>query len=779
LGSDFGSLDQVAPLEGAASPTRRSPGATRPAPGGRPLWLPFALSLAGILAALAVALVLWLAPVDGEASRTSAQIAARTTELAVALQLPEGPARRATITEARSALDRLVSQLETRAGELPSVDAALPSLRSTWSRARPALDDPDHAALALEALRQQASLAEGMTASIEAARFSRHRSRNLALGVAALASAAIILWGALSMRRHRQHLRRTMRQFSDDLGSGSWQDAVRSLRNERSGPPSAWDALATGVESVLGESDRRWRALADLAADWYWETDTRHRLAWISGAAPPISAQGWSLQRVMGRRYDSIDFFEPPAAGWPAFRTTLDSHAPFRDIEFRILARDGDPPVWVSISGRPRLDMAGRFAGYEGVGRDITERQLANEQLRSSEQRWSAMAGLASDYYWETDAEHRMKPLRPELRRRFGDRSERLEGLTRWEAHPHALTAEQWADHRADLEAHRPFRGLQIEVEVSEGQFLWLSISGVPRVGPNKEFLGYHGVGRDITMRKQAERLLMRHNEELQRAVAERTRDLQTVNLELDAFARQLAHELRTPIGHVQGLAHLIEARAGSRLIDEDRQLLAMQVEAARRMRETVDALLQLARSAMQPMPVEAIELSELVRNVIDELPAVKRDAPVAWEVQDGMRLQAATAPMRIVLENLLSNAAKFTRRVAEPKVGVTLEPAPGGGVELTVRDNGAGFDMAQAGQLFKPFNRLHRGEEFQGTGIGLTIVQRIVERHGGQVVATGAPGAGASFRIRLPAPTQAAAAAGDIAGAPRPMSSRDSGTAN
>lgn len=765
MGSDFGSLDQTAPLDAAVTSTRNTRRGSTSAAGGPPLWLPFALSLAGILAALAVALVLWLAPLDGAASRTGAQLVARTAELAVAMQLPEGPARHATISGAREALQRLFDQLESHTTELSSVATALPALTATWDRARPALDDPNQAPLALDALRQQTSLAETLVASIEAARISRHRSRNLALGLAALASAAIILWGALTMRRHRQQLRRTMRQFSDDLGSGAWQDAVRSLRNDRSGPPSAWDALATGVESVLGESDRRWRTLADLAADWYWETDTRHRLAWISGAAPPISAQGWSLQRVMGRRYDNIDFFEPPSGGWAAFRTKLETQQPFRDVVFRILARHGGPAVWVSISGRPRKDMAGRFAGYEGVGCDITERQLAEEQLRSSEQRWSTMAGLTTDYYWETDDEHRMLPLRPELRRRFTDRTERLEGLTRWDAHPRALSAEQWADHRADLEAHRPFRGLQIEVEVTEGRFLWLSISGVPRFAAHGVFLGYHGVGRDITLRMQAERLLMRHNEELQRAVAERTRDLETVNLELDAFARQLAHELRTPIGHVQGLAHLLEARAASRLVDEDRQLLTMQVQAARRMRDTVEALLLLARSAMQAMPREGVDLSALAQAVADELPAVKRTAPVRWVIQDGMSIHAAPEPMRIVLENLLGNAAKFTRHQAQPMVTVTMRDEGLDAVRISIEDNGAGFDMALADQLFKPFNRLHRGEEFQGTGIGLTIVQRIVERHGGRIQASGVAGAGARFEMTLPT---VAACATDLAREPQ-----------
>ena len=144
----------------------------------------------------------------------------------------------------------------------------------------------------------------------------------------------------------------------------------------------------------------------------------------------------------------------------------------------------------------------------------------------------------------------------------------------------------------------------------------------MPRFDAAGRFLGYHGVGRDITARQQAQALLLRHNEALQRAVDERTRDLQQLNLDLDAFARQLAHELRTPIGHVQGLAQLLAERGAQRLQAEDQELLQLQVQAAERMRETVDALLALARSTLQPMPLQTLDLSALAQEVVGELPS-------------------------------------------------------------------------------------------------------------------------------------------------------------
>ena len=572
--------------------------------------------------------------------------------------------------------------------------------------------------------------------------------------------ALVLSVAAWACWRQQRRLRSSLRDISDHLGSGDWQDAVQSLREDRLGAPSAFDALASGMEDVMGESDRRWRTLADLSADWYWETDAAGRLSWVSGSAPAVTVLGWVPKDMMGKRRDELPFLDPPAQGWEKLHRVMAEQSSFRDVEFRARSPRDEHAIWVSISGRPRFDGRGEFTGYEGVGRNITERKLALERLSASEQRWSLMAGLASDWYWQTDTQHRLLPLGPELYRRVPNFVERVVGRTHWEAHWAALPAEQWAEHEADLNAHRPFRGLQFEAETGEGGYLWLSISGIPRFDGQGRFLGYHGVGRDITVRKQAERLLLRHNEALQKAVDERTRALQQLNLELDEFSRQLAHELRTPISQVQGLAHLIETRAGDRLNSEERRLLALQVQAARSMRDTVDALMLLARSTVQTMPTEDVDVSALAVQALADLPTIDRQAAVQWHVTPGLRAQASPAALRIVLANLLGNAAKFTRHVAQPQVLVYGRSDGEGRLRVCVQDNGAGFEPARAQRLFQPFQRLHTGEDFAGTGIGLTIVQRIIERHGGKVLAVGEPGHGARFEFTLNAATSVAAAA-------------------
>lgn len=224
------------------------------------------------------------------------------------------------------------------------------------------------------------------------------------------------------------------------------------------------------------------------------------------------------------------------------------------------------------------------------------------------------------------------------------------------------------------------------------------------------------------------------------------------MNRDLDAFARQLAHELRTPIAHVLGLAQLLGDRAASRLAADERELLGLQVQAGQRMRETVDALLALARSTLQPMPQQPVDFSLLVREVAGQLAALDGAAPLQVDVQPDMRVTGNPAALKIVVANLLGNAAKFTRGVAAPRACVAMVAEGEGRVRISVADNGVGFDPQRAGELFRPFSRLHPREGYAGSGIGLSIVQRIVERHGGTVAASGRPGEGACFEFTLAA---------------------------
>jgi PAS domain S-box-containing protein len=523
---------------------------------------------------------------------------------------------------------------------------------------------------------------------------------------------------------------------------------------------SQFDRAALEVEVALGERERRWQARMRLSADWHWETDDKLRFSWVSQDLASLGKLGVEPADLLGRRIDEVGLFQAPEGGWGPLLERLAQRKALRELLLEVHRR-GRSPVWVALNGRAHVDDGGRFLGYEGVGRDVTEERLAHLRLAESEHRHAMMAELAADWFWQTDAEHRIEAVGPVALQVIGKSADRVVGRKRWELFPNGASETEWAAHRADLQAHRPFRGFEYAVRQSGRGLRWVAISGLPRTDARGGFIGYHGVGRDITLKKRAERLLLTRNEQLERLVAERTTELEQNNRDLEAFARQLAHELRTPISQVVGLADLLKSRAWERLAEDEREWLRLAGQAAREMSHTVTALLELARSTSTALLLEPVDLSALAQSVIAELPWLERKAEIEWKIEPGLTAHCSSTLARVVLMNLLGNAAKFTRDTAAPRVELARDVEGADGA-LVVRDNGAGFDAEQASTLFQPFVRLHRSEQYQGTGLGLSIVRRIVERHGGNITARGEVGQGASFHFRFGPPRAVEVDAGD-----------------
>jgi len=607
-----------------------------------------------------------------------------------------------------------------------------------------------------------------------------------AWGVAG-AAAAVTLGGAALwlLQRQAQGARResqALGAFADRLREGDVAGALRAVRAESASASSAWGQLTTPmaresagplpppsqfdqqvheVEVALGEREQRWQARMRLSADWHWETDRELQLTWVSQDLASLVKLGVQPADLIGHRLDAVPLFQPPEGGWAVVLERTTQRKALRDIVIEVRRR-GRSPVWVALNGRAHFDDEGQYTGYEGVGRDVTDERIAYLRLAESERRHAMMAELAADWYWQTDDAHRMAELGPTARQIIGKHIDQVIGHTRWEAYPDGASAAEWEAHRADLYARRPFRGFEFALRHGGQTLRWVSISGVPRFDARQQFLGYHGVGRDITLKKRAERLLLTRNEQLERLVAVRTAELEQNNRDLEAFARQLAHELRTPISQVVGLTDLLKSAAWERLGDSEREWLRLAGQSAREMSHTVTALLELARSTSTALLLEPVDLSALAESVIAELPWVERVTPVQWRVEAGLVAHCSAPLARVVLTNLLGNAAKFTRDVGEPRVEFGRDPVQDGA--FFVQDNGAGFDAARADSLFQPFVRLHRSDQFQGTGLGLSIVRRIVERHGGSISAQAEAGRGARFVLRFsPARVIDAASQADI----------------
>jgi light-regulated signal transduction histidine kinase (bacteriophytochrome)/HAMP domain-containing protein len=259
-----------------------------------------------------------------------------------------------------------------------------------------------------------------------------------------------------------------------------------------------------------------------------------------------------------------------------------------------------------------------------------------------------------------------------------------------------------------------------------------------------------------VLERERAEDQVRQLNAELEERVRARTAELEGANRELEAFSYSVSHDLRTPLRHIAGFVYLLRQPSGG-LGEQSREHLDTIAGAVRRMGSLIDALLAFSRIGRAEFRTEEVDLAALVDEARAELTADSKDREVVWTVGPLPRVRGDRALLRQVIVNLLSNALKFTRPRPRAEIEVRAAPdqaGPGEAVFL-VRDNGVGFDMAYADKLFGVFKRLHAPEAFEGTGIGLANVERIIRRHGGRVWAKSAVDAGATFFVALPRPNE------------------------
>lgn len=245
--------------------------------------------------------------------------------------------------------------------------------------------------------------------------------------------------------------------------------------------------------------------------------------------------------------------------------------------------------------------------------------------------------------------------------------------------------------------------------------------------------------------------MLLFENSALYFKLAERTSQLQAANNELEAFSYSVSHDLRAPLRAVDGFTRLLETNYGDRLDTEGRRMLASVRSSAQRMALLIEDLLALAHFSRQPVKTERVPMEDFVREIINELLSQNASRTINFSIGKLGAVKADRALLKQALLNLLGNAIKFTGKTPGAAIEIGCRESPGAESKIFfVKDNGAGFDMKYAAKLFGVFQRLHRADEFEGTGIGLSIVQRIIVRHGGRLWAESAPGAGATFYFTL-----------------------------
>ncbi len=491
------------------------------------------------------------------------------------------------------------------------------------------------------------------------------------------------------------------------------------------------------AEQVLREAEARFHALVEGVKDYaiFWLDPDGRVMSWNASAE---RLKGYRAEQIIGEHFSRFYTPEDVAAGKPdaALRkATAEGRA--EDEGWRV-RREGSR-FWASVVITALRDARGTLLGFGKITRDMTERQVAEQALRVSEERFRTVSVTANDAIVSADGAGNITYFNPGAERIFGLAGAEVTGRPITVLMPERFHAAHTAGMRRYLgtgEARVVGKTVELVGRRKDGAEFPIELSlAASHVGDVPAFTA---IIRDITGRK-------RRDEELRRYAAQ----LEAANAELDAFAYSVSHDLRAPLRGIDGFSQALLEDYQARLDDTGRGYLRRVRAGTQRMAQLIDDLLGLSRVTRADFRRERVDLSALAETVAAEL---KRTAPrreVEFVITPGISVDGDMRLLQVVLENLVGNAWKYTGKCARARIefGVSRQD---GKVSYYVRDNGAGFDMAYANKLFGAFQRLHSSGEFEGTGIGLATVQRIVHRHGGRVWAEGAVGQGATFYFTL-----------------------------
>jgi len=567
---------------------------------------------------------------------------------------------------------------------------------------------------------------------------------------------------------------------------GSWR-VVEAIGNNLLNNPAVEGIVITArditerkrAEEELRESEEQFRSLVENAPDIIMTMDRDGTILFINRVVP-----GLSVDKVIGKNMHDYILPEHIDISMSALEKVFQMGEP-ETYEVSGTGPHGDIASYSTRIGPITRD--GKVVAAIQITTDITERKRAEEELKESENKYRLIFEKAPIGVTHFDKNGVITSCNACLAEILGAPIEKIIGFNMKIGVKNI---------RAKAAIQQVLSG---KIGYFEGEYVSV-ISGKsmviknmysPLFSEDDSLLGGICITEDITERVRAEEELRIHRDHLEELVAERTaeldervadveklnhamtnllRDLQAANRnleetagkleaaneELEAFAYSVSHDLRPPLRHIDGFVQLLLQREGERLDPASSRYLNVIAQSSARMDQLIDDLLAFSRTGRAEMKTRRVELNELVREAQQELAPMLEGRPIAWEISPLPAVEADPSLLRQVWVNLLSNAYKFTapRSKARIEIGVKkpgfLEKPGFSEVTIFIRDNGVGFDPQYTHKLFGVFQRLHREDEFEGTGIGLAIVRRIIHRHGGRVWAEGELDGGATFYFTL-----------------------------
>ncbi len=376
---------------------------------------------------------------------------------------------------------------------------------------------------------------------------------------------------------------------------------------------------------------------------------------------------------------------------------------------------------------------------------------LKEEALRESEEQFRQITENMIDVVWLRSADNsKMIYISPSYEQVWGRTCQSL--IDNPQSFMDSVYSEDLEKVRAEFHRYLQWEQFNLEYRIERpgGELRWVRSRSYPVRNSSGDIIRHAGIAVDITERKLAEEEIRTLNEELEQRVKVRTAQLEASYRELDAFSYSVSHDLRGPLNRIGGFSQALLEDYASQLDQQGQDYLRRIGNSSRQMTELIDDLLKLSKVSRMEINHEPVEISALVNVCLKELQAREPQRNLEILITPGLIVEGDTTLLRIVLENLIDNAWKYTGQEEKATIEFGLTEQDGRSAYY-IRDNGAGFDMKYASKLFTAFQRLHSEQEFSGTGIGLSIVSRIIKRHGGEIWAEGEPGKGACFYFTLP----------------------------
>jgi PAS domain S-box-containing protein len=519
----------------------------------------------------------------------------------------------------------------------------------------------------------------------------------------------------------------------------------------------------------LKESEARFRQLADESPMFVFilEADPVAPVSFWNKTW--LQYTGQTQEEAVGRAWDGIIYSEDVPVVMEHYSPAFEKKEPYFIPAVRVRRHDG-AYRWHLFKGSPRYAATGQFNGYIGVGFDVHEQKLAQEALKQSEQKLRSMimqAPVAMCILKGKD--HVVEIANDSMLQIWGKKREEVIGRPTFEANPEGKGQGFEEILETIYHTSKPYHINEIPLTLlrwGKEELFYINLSYDPIIEADGTVSGILVVGIEVTQqvlaRRKTEEVVKDRTNELEKA----NEELKRSNTNLEEFAYAASHDMKEPIRKIHFFSDRIKQRLGNRLEGEDRRYFERLEAGTKRMSTLIDDLLLYSHVNRGKSSVEAVDLNQMLSFVLDDLELHIEEKGARVEIGPLPILQGRPRQLQQLFENLIANALKYSKEGVAPVVSISSRQIKGAeaGVHATVvnkdmmyylievKDNGIGFEQADAERIFNVFIRLHGNAQYRGTGVGLSIVQKIVENHSGYIWAESRPGEGATFKMLLPA---------------------------